>query len=105
VIDEFKSWHTNVKLVFIDYLDKNKKRISDSIYNTLCDSLNLHSGYNTEILCSWYQVCLDLKKSDSIDYIKKFLLFNGRMKYIKPLYFKFYNYDRLEALDFFKQNK
>ncbi len=104
-VNDFKSWHTNVKIVFIDYLDKNQSRISDSVYEIIRDKLGLHCGYNVEVSFSWYQICLDLKKKDAIEHIRKFLLCNGRMKYIKPLYFKYYNYNREEALAFFKENK
>lgn len=104
-INEFKSWHTNVKVVFIDYLHKNKSKLTDSIYETIRDKLGLHQGYNAEIAFSWYQVCLDLKKEDALEHIKSFLLCNGRMKYIKPLYFKLYEFDRELALKFFEENK
>jgi hypothetical protein len=105
IINEFKSWHTNVKIVLLNYLEKNLKRINNEIYNCLREKLNLHFGYNVEISYQWYQICLDLKKEDSIEYIKKFLLCNGRMKYIKPLYFKLYAYDKEDAKNFFKENK
>jgi len=104
-IDEFKSWHTNVKLVFLNYLGKNIDRISNNIYLTLRDKLQLHNGYNVEISHIWYEICMSLKKDDVIQYVKKFLSCNGRMKYIKPLYFKFYDHKREEALQFFKENK
>lgn len=94
-----------MKVVFLDYLDKNQSRITNNIYETIRDKLGLHCGYNAEVSFTWYQICLDLKKSDSIEHIKKFLLCNGRMKYIKPLYFKFYAFDREDALIFFKDNK
>jgi len=104
-VNEFKSWHTHVKLVFIDYLDKNQSRISDNVYEIIRDKLGLHSGYNVEVLFSWYQICLDLKKNDAIELIKKFLSCNGRIKYIKSLYFKFFSFNREEAVAFFKENK
>jgi len=105
VIKEFKSWHTNVKIVFLNYLEKNIKRITNEIYVCLKEKLNLHFGYNVEISYQWYQICLDLKKEDSLEFVKKFLLCNGRMKYIKPLFSKFYGFDKEEAKKFFKENK
>ena len=92
-------------MVFLDYMDKNRSIISDTIYEIIRDKLGLHKGFNAEVSFSWYQICLDLKKEDALEHIKNFLLCNGRMKYIKPLYFKFYEYNREEALGFFKENK
>ena len=104
-INEFKSWHTNVKLVFLSYMNQNISRVNEKVYELLRDKLNLHFGNNVEISYSWYQICLDLKKDDVIEYVQKFLLCNGRMKYIKPLYFKLYDYNRDLAVKFFAENK
>ena len=89
----------------MNHLNKNIERISEKIYETLRDKLNLHSGYNVEIAYIWYEICMGLKKDDVIEHVKRFLSCNGRMKYIKPLYFKFYYHKREEALEFFKENK
>jgi len=105
IIQEFKSWHTNVKLVFLNYINKNINRVTNSIYVNIRDKLNLHSGNNVEISYVWYEICMELKKDDVLENVKKFLLCNGRMKYIKPLYFKFYSHNRDEAIKFFKENK
>ena len=105
IINEFKEWHTNVKIVFLNYLEKNITRITNQIYECLREKLYLHYGYNVEISYQWYQICLDLKKEDSIEFVKNFLSCNGRMKYIKPLYFKLYAYNRENAKNFFKENK
>lgn len=86
-------------------MQENNNRINDKVYNLLKDKLNLHQGYNVEISYIWYQICLDLKQEDSIEYVKRFLLCNGRMRYINPLYTRFYQFKREEALKFFKENK
>jgi hypothetical protein len=102
---EFKSWHTNVKLVFLNYLYTNLDRIDNNIYELLRDKLNLHNGYNVEVSAIWLEICLALKKSDIIEHVKNFLSCNGRMKYIRPIYFKFLEYDRNTAVEFFKEKK
>ena len=104
-LNDFKSWHTNVKLVFLGYLINNKERINQNVYELLRDKLNLHTGYNTEISYSWYQICLDLNKEDAIEDIKKFLACNGRMKYIKATYLKLYDFNRYLAVNLFEENK
>lgn len=104
-ISEFKSWHTNVKLVFLNYLNTNLDRFSNEIYELLRDKLNLHCGYNVEVSAIWLEICLSLKKSDSLEHVKNFLSCNGRMKYIRPIYFKFFEYDRKLATEFFNEKR
>ena len=94
-----------MKLVFLGYLINNKERINQNVYELLRDKLNLHTGYNTEISYSWYQICLDLNKEDAIEDIKKFLACNGRMKYIKATYLKLYDFNRYLAVNLFEENK
>lgn len=94
-----------MKLVFINYLHKNLKRITDQVYFILRDRLNLHQSYNVEVTFNWYELCLELKKEEIIPFVKSFLTSHGRMKYIKPIYYKYYELKRGEALKFFKENK
>lgn len=98
-------WHTNVKIVFINYLEKNINRINDEIYEKLRDTLKLHNGHNVEVCFNWYLICIDLHKRDVLPYVKKLLSCHGRMKYIKSLYFKLYNFDQNEALAYFNEYK
>ena len=81
-------------------VDKDKE-----IYENLRDKLNLHAGHNVEVQYTWYRLALLGKNADVVPYVKNFLLNNGRMKYLKPVYLAFYEYNKEEALDFFNKNK
>lgn len=86
-------------------MNKNLDRITDKVYENLRDKLNLHKGYNVEVSYIWYEICMGLKKDDVIEHVKRFLSCNGRMKYIKPLYIKFFDHKKEEAQKFFNENK
>jgi leukotriene-A4 hydrolase len=104
-IEEFMKWHTNVKIVFLNYLEKNINRINNDTYERLRDTLKLHNGHNVEISFTWYLICIQLCMRDVLPYVKKLLSCNGRMKYIKPLYFNLFNFDRNEAISYFEEYK
>ena len=103
--DIFKQWHTNVKLVFLNYLYENISRINDTVYNNLRDVLQLHGGYNAETKYVWYQIALATKHEDCVTYVKEFLLTHGRMKYMRPVYFEWYRFQKEEANKFFNEHK
>ena len=103
--ENFKSWHTNVKVVFLNNLNGNYTQVNNDIYQNLRDKLHLHDKYNVEVQYIWYQIALKLCKEDVIPYVRKFLLSNGRMKYIRPIYFAYYGFKKEEALDLFDKNK
>ena len=103
--ETFKNWHTNVKLVFLNYLMENVKKIDDKVYANLRDVLKMHGNYNAEVKYIWYQIALITKHDDCIPYVKEFLLTHGRMKYIRPVYFEWYRYQKEEANKFFNENK
>jgi leukotriene-A4 hydrolase len=101
----FKNWHTNVKLVFLNYLNENCEKLTDDAFANLRDCLGLHSGYNVEVSYIWYQIALKMKKDCVIEHVRQFLLSNGRMKYIRPIYILYYQFKKDEALDLFDKNK
>jgi leukotriene-A4 hydrolase len=101
----FKQWHTNVKLVCLNYLKGNNEKMNDDIYYNMRDTLQLHDGYNVEVSYVWYQIALKMKKDDVLEHVRKFLLSNGRMKYIIPVYLCYYHFRKEEALDLFDKNK
>jgi hypothetical protein len=101
----FDNWHTNVKLVFLNYINEKTERVHESVYESLRDTLKIHSGYNAEVSYVWYQIALKTNHDDVVDHVKEFLLRNGRMKYVKTLYFAWYHFQKNEALEFFDKNK
>lgn len=105
IISQFKSWHTNQKIVFFDFLLKNISKINEDVYVNLRDILELHNNYNSEVRNLWNLICLKTKHSDCVDYLKQFLQAYGRMKYIKPLYFEWYKFQPEQAGKFFEENK
>ena len=105
VINQFKEWHTNQKIVFFNYLLNNVSKVSEKVYTDLRDILKLHNNYNSEIKNLWYLLCLTTKHEDCIEHLKPFLQSFGRMKYIKPLYFEWFKYQPEQAKKFFNDNK
>ena len=53
----------------------------------------------------WYLLALNKKIESEIPYIKKFLESNGRLKYVRPLYFAWIENDFNGAKEFFDQVK
>ena len=61
IISQFKSWHTNQKIVFFDFLLKNISKINEDVYVNLRDILELHNNYNSEVRNLWNLICLKTK--------------------------------------------
>lgn len=105
----FKAWHTNQKIVFLDFLIQNIQQITDEVYDLLNRVLKFNNNsitYNTEIITLWYLISLKTNQSKVIiEGLKEFLAKNGRMKYIKPLYMAWYNINPSEAKDYFAKVK
>ena len=101
----FKEWHTNVKLVFLNYLLEHKEKINQKICENLKKKLNLAEEYNAEIKYMWYLLALDKKIESEIPNIKNYLQTHGRLKYIRPVYFAWMEKDFNEAKEFFDQVK
>jgi leukotriene-A4 hydrolase len=104
-VTNFNNWHTNVKLVLLNTLNEDITKLTQETYIEMRDRFNLHIKQNAEVAYVWFQICLKLKQSDAIPFIQDFLLNNGRMKYIKPVYFAYYSYNKEECLTFFDKNK
>ncbi len=104
--DIFKKWHTNVKVYFLNYIMNNIKKVDDKVYKNLRDNLKLNQeNYNMEVKYLWYQIALKTKHDDVIPDLKKMLLSIGRMKYLKPLYSSWYEFNKKDAKSFFDKNK
>jgi leukotriene-A4 hydrolase len=101
----FLNYDTMVKSVVLAYIKDNINRVSDQVYTNLRDILGLHSGYNAEIGHLWYPLCLKLGKEDAIEHVKTYLLNHGRMKYIRPVYYSWYPFQKEACLDFFDKHK
>ena len=102
----FVNWHTNVKMYFLKYLLKNVNNVNDDVYKKLKEVFAFDKEkYNMEVMNLWFQISLKTKHDDFIDLIKKFLLEIGRLKYIRPVYFAWFDFQPNEAKDFFENNK
>lgn len=102
----FKNWHTAVKTVFLNLVQENLGKVTDQTYDYLRDSLNLTSAnFNMEIKNVWYQIALNLKKTDVVDHVVEFLGKIGRMKYIRPIYIAFGNLNKKQAYEVFTKYK
>ena len=102
----FVNWHTNVKMYFLKYLIKNIDKVNNDVYDKLRDVLGFKSEhYNMEILNLWFQISLKTKHDDFIDDVKKFLLEIGRLKFVRPVYFSWYELQPKESKEFFEKNK
>jgi leukotriene-A4 hydrolase len=101
----FKSWHTNVKLVFLGIITNSIDKLSEESYIYLNDTLKLNTGYNFEVQNLWFQIALNSKHKDSITFVKEFLRSIGRMKYIRPIYQAFAKLDKEQAYQVFLENK
>ena len=104
--ETFKNWHTNIKIYFLNYIMNNIKKVDDKVYKNLRDNLKLNQeDYNMEIKYLWYQIALKTKHDEVIPSIKKMLLATGCIKYIKPLYSVWYEFNKKDAKSFFDKNK
>ena len=104
--ETFKNWHTNIKIYFLNYIMNNIKKVDDKVYKNLRDNLKLNQeDYNMEIKYLWYQIVLKTKHDEVIPSIKKMLLATGCIKYIKPLYSVWYEFNKKDAKSFFDKNK
>lgn len=105
----FKAWHTNQKIVFLNFLIENIKQITNDVYALLDRVLKFNDSsisYNTEIISLWYLISLRTHHSKVIlEGLKNFLAKYGRMKYIRPLYMTWYNSNTSEAKEYFSKVK
>ena len=101
----FKDWHTNVKLTFLDEINKNIKDFDDNLILKIKKELNLVEDYNDDVKAIWYEITLEKGLNDEIDNIKNFLQTHGRLKYLKPLYLGWIKVNLEEARKFFDENK
>ena len=102
---QFQNWHTNVKLAFLDKIQKNINDYDEALIRKIKKELNLVEVYNDDIKAIWYEITLKKGINDEIENIKNFLLTHGRLKYLKPLYFGWIKLDLEQARKFFEENK
>ena len=60
---------------------------------------------NCEIRFTWYQIALKFNDSTIIENIRKFLKSVGRMKFVRPVFREFYNFNKEECVKFYNENK
>ena len=89
-LDVFKTWHTNVKLVFLNNLMKKAKKLGFVNLMKIKENLGLAEQYNDEVKYMWYIIEIKndmaMHNSDELRNIKGFLQTRGRLKYIRPVY-------------------
>lgn len=102
----FSKWHSNVKLVFLNYFNENISKVTEEVYVNLRDILKICSNqYNAEVKYTWFQISLKTKHEECIENVREFLASQGRMKYIRPVYYAWFAFQQKECLEFFIQNK
>jgi leukotriene-A4 hydrolase len=102
----FIDWHTNVKMYFLKYLIKNIDKVNNDVYNKLKDVLGFkNEHYNMEVMNLWFQLSLKSKHDDFVEEVKKFLLEIGRLKFVRPVFFSWYELQPKESKEFFESNK
>jgi leukotriene-A4 hydrolase len=101
----FKNWHTIAKLEFISQVLRKIDLITDTQYVFLRDTLKLHSSYNMEISSLWYQIALLKRKADVNPYLVVFLSITGKLRFIRPLYKAWAEFDKETAYIFFNHSK
>jgi hypothetical protein len=87
----FDQWHTNVKLVFLNYILKfpTESENIQNVYSYLNEKIFQIEAkkYNAEVKFLWYTFGLRLKKDEIVEFmIENILKSYGRMKYLTPLY-------------------
>lgn len=106
ISEEYHKFIANVKLVFLNLVLNNVDKLSQETYNLISQATDLNNVINhPEVSYTWFQISLEMKDSTSVESCKKFLLKQGRMKYVRPLLRAFYKYNKNECLDFFNSNK
>ena len=102
----FIQMNHNVKLYFLIYTFINSEKINIDVYKNIKNILGFEKDYyNVEIMNMWFLLGLKIKSEDCINGVKKFLLENGRLKFVKYLYFYWFDFQPNEAKDFFEKNK
>ena len=104
-LELFKNWHTNVKLAFLDEINKEIDKFDGSLILKIKEELNLVEEYNDDVKAIWYEITMNKGLSDEIENVKNFLQTHGRLKYLKPLYFGWIKIDLESARAFFDENK
>ncbi len=104
--EQFINWHTNVKLVFLGYLSDRLELVTEDVYSNLRDILGLHDDhFNAEVKHVWYPIALKTNHGDVVESVKKFLLGQGRMKYVRPVMYAWFAFDKTATMEFFNTNK
>lgn len=101
----FNKFDTFVKVVFLNLFINKIDQLNDKNYSILSKITNLNKVEcnNPEIMYTWLQVALRKKDEEAVEPTKQFLLKQGRMKYIKPVFIVFYKFKGIECREFFNQ--
>lgn len=103
-LDEFSAKQTQE---FLDKLLQQQSPLPSEHLKTMETVYQMNSKKNAEIRFRWQKLCLKSNHEDIFQHVVKFVLEQGRMKFVRPLYRELYKCSKSQqiALDTFKQNK
>jgi leukotriene-A4 hydrolase len=101
-VQKYNNWHNNVKLLFLNHILQNIERVSEDVYQKL-NALLKYNNADTKTI--WNVLSLKTKHNAVIPEVKEFLATHGRMKYIKPIYFAWIDYQKDEAKEYFEKHR
>ncbi|XP_065909556.1 leukotriene A-4 hydrolase-like [Dysidea avara] len=92
---------------FLDKLLQEQSPLSCEHLKAMETLYQMNSRKNAEIRFRWQKLCLKSSHEDCFPHVVKFLVEQGRMKFVRPLYREFYKCPKSQqlAVETFKQNK
>ena len=83
--DDYKSWDSNLKVVFLEQLAQSKETNLEIIKKIDAD-LNITSTVDPECIQRWYPLGIMLNYTEVVEPAHVFISSFGRMKYLTPIY-------------------
>ncbi|KAL4448420.1 hypothetical protein ABPG75_005639 [Micractinium tetrahymenae] len=86
--DDIKGWSSTQIVAFLDKLAELRalQPLHPSICRKMDELYDLDSRHNSEIRCSWFQLCINAGDDAILPRVAEFLKEQGRMKFLRPLY-------------------
>ena len=103
--DEFSSFTTRQKISFLSKLYQEKPLSVDYVIK-MAEVYKLFSYNVSEIKFAFFRLCVKAKWVESFKHVVNFLLEQGRMKFVRPLYKEMYKYEESKelAIETYKKN-
>lgn len=103
------SWSADQLIAFVQLLlDADDELITTELIDAVDKWYNFSSTRNSEVLFRWCLLCLKTRDERRFGMVVRFLLEQGRMKFVRPLYralFQAGPKGKATALDTFKENR